>query len=170
MPAWLVPHAVLALVYLMTMALTLSGCVSPALRLSSDHPARPDAPSGISADPAAILHNDRSTYAGGETGRGPESRNAQASAEPDGTRSAPYVGPGVVRRVGDGQLDIQHGAIPGFMMGMTMTFPLAAEIRDQSFEVGDRILFRIERLEGDVYQIFSTEPAGPEETVGEPRG
>ncbi len=76
-----------------------SGCVSTTLQLSSDHPARIDAPSGrVESEPAAILRPNAPLYASGEhaTATEPENRGSAQAAlsstdapEPDGTREAP---------------------------------------------------------------------------------
>ena len=62
----------------------------------------------------------------------------------------------------EGQLRIQHGMIPGFMMGMTMTFPVGPEAMSDALEVGDEIVFKIERLPEERFQIFSVEPVTAE--------
>ena len=126
----------------LVLVLMNTGCVSTTLQLPSDHPARIDAPSGrVEIEPAAILRPNAPLYPS-------EARAARAEGEdretaPNGTREAPYVGQGVIRRIGAGQLEIQHEAIPGFMGAMTMPFPIAEEAMNDSLEVGDEIIFKI---------------------------
>lgn len=145
----------------LALVLISSGCVSTTLQLPSDHPARADAPGGrVQSEPAAVLRPDAPLY--------PEMGNReleQASVsgaddpEPDGTREAPYVGQGVIQRIGEGQLEIQHGAIPGFMGAMRMTFSIAEGAMNDSLKVGDEIIFKIENHPEHGYQIFSVEAA-----------
>lgn len=138
-----------------------AGCVSTTLRIPSDHPALANAPSGrVESEPAAILRPDAPLYPDMET-REPE-RGFASSAddpEPDGTREAPYVGRGVIQRIGEDQLEIQHEAIPGFMGAMTMAFQVAEGAMSDSLEVGDEIIFKIENHPERGYQIFSVEAA-----------
>ena len=78
--------------------------------------------------------------------------------EPDGTREHPYVGRGVVEEVGNGELLINHGTIPGWMAAMTMAFPTTDEVDLSALEVGAQIMFNVD-LEGAVgYQVFHIEP------------
>ncbi len=142
------------------LALVGSGCVPTTLGLASDHPARIDAPPGrVEAEPAAILRPNAPLYPSGEltltTGEEGREIGQSDNRTPDGTRDAPFVGQGVIRAIAADQLQIQHGMIPGFMMAMTMTFPVAAEVRRESLEVGNEIVFRIERLPEERIQIFS---------------
>ena len=144
---------------MVTLALVGSGCVSTTLPLAPDHPARIDAPSGrVENAPAAILHRNAPLYPPGELTTMAEGENQELEQPdnplPDGTREAPFVGQGVIQAAGDGQLQIQHGMIPGFMMAMTMTFPVASEATSNSLEVGDEIVFKLERLPEGI-QIFS---------------
>jgi hypothetical protein len=139
------------------------GCVSTTLQLPSDHPARVDAPNGrVETEPAAILRPDAPLYPDMET-REPERGSASSAddPEPDGTREAPYVGRGVIQRIREGQLEIQHEAIPGFMGAMTMAFPVVEEAMDGSLEVGDEIIFKIENHPEHGYQIFSVDAVTP---------
>ncbi len=140
-----------------------TGCVSTTLPLASDHPALADAPSGrVESEPAAVLLPDAPLYP--EVGNRELERGSVSSAddpEPDGTREAPYVGRGVIQRIGEGQLEIQHEAIPGLMGAMTMAFPVVEEAMGDSLEVGDEIIFRIENHPEHGYQIFSVDAATP---------
>ena len=141
-----------------------TGCVSTTLPLPLDHPALADAPSGrVESEPAAVLRPDAPLYP--EAGSRELERGSVSSAddpEPDGTREAPYVGRGVIQRIGEGQLEIQHEAIPGFMGAMTMAFPVVEEAMGDSLEVGDEIIFRIENHPEHGYQIFSVDAATPQ--------
>ena len=162
----------LLLINTVTLALASSGCVSTTLQLASDHPARIDAPSGrVESEPAAILSPNAPLYSSGELPTATEAENggfervavtSTDDLEPDGTSEAPFVGQGVIRNVGEGQLQIQHGMIPGFMMGMTMTFPVAPEAMNDALEVGDEIVFKIERLPEERFQIFKIDPVSVE--------
>ena len=147
--------------------LLTAGCVSTALELSADHPARVGAPSGLDGiEPAAILRPGAPLYPpeilalpaemeNHEPGQAADSDTTDIVPEPDGTREAPFVGQGVIQRVGEGQLEIRHGAIPGFMPAMTMPYPVAREAMSGSLEVGDEIIFNIELLPEQRYQVFS---------------
>ena len=144
-----------------------AGCVSTSLHLASNHPARIDAPSGPAhSEPAAILHPDAPLYPSegfSPPVAGENHQHEQAEAPnakdrtPDGTREAPYVGQGVIQGIRDGQLEIRHGEIPGLMGAMQMIFPVAPEAMNDSLEVGNEILFRIEVLPEGGHQIFSIE-------------
>lgn len=141
------------------LALMSYGCVSTTLQLAPDHPARIDIPSGrVDREPAAILLPNAPLYPLGELTITAEGENQELeqrdNPQPDGTRETPFVGQGVIRAVQEGQLQIQHGMIPGFMMAMTMTFPVASEATSSSLEVGDEIVFKLERLSEGI-QIFS---------------
>ena len=81
---------------------------------------------------------------------------------PDGTREAPYVGRGVIQRIGEGLLEIQHEEIPGFMGAMTMAFSVAEEAMTDSLEVGDEIIFKIALHPERGYQIVSVEAVAAE--------
>ena len=161
----------LLLIAPLALVLISSGCTSTTLQLPKDSPARANAPSGrVESEPAAILSPDAPLY----PSDGPvapaelESReleqvsvsNADDPA-PDGTREAPYVGRGVIQRIGEGQLEIRHEAIPGFMGAMTMAFPVVEEAMNDSLEVGDEIIFKIENHPEHGYQIFSVDVATP---------
>ena len=84
---------------------------------------------------------------------------AEVEAEPvAGTREDPFLGHGFIREIrDDGVLVIEHEEIPGFMMGMTMGFPVAeGVVAEGTLAVDDEINFQIESLtEG--YQIFNIE-------------
>ncbi len=158
---WLLLIAPLALVLMGT------GCVSTTLQLPSNHPARIDAPDGrVETEPAAVLHPDAPLYPSEVRPAPAELENhelEQVSASnadgpaPDGTREAPYVGQGVIQRIGEGQLVIQHETIPGFMGAMTMAFSIAEEAMNDSLKVGDAIIFKIESHPQHGLQIFSVE-------------
>ena len=79
-----------------------------------------------------------------------------AAGVPDGTRQNPFTGHGVIQEVGEGELVIEHGMIPGFMAAMTMAFPVADDLPIADLAVGDEIDFHIELLE-DGYQVFDVE-------------
>lgn len=142
-----------------------TGCVSTTLPLPSNHPARVDAPSGqVESEPAAILRPDAPLYPSEALAAAVEmgNRGSEQVSSPDGTREAPYVGQGVIQRIGEGQLEIRHGAIPGFMGAMTMAFQVDEEAMDDSFEVGDAIIFRLEAHPEHGYQIFSVDAVAAE--------
>ena len=86
----------------------------------------------------------------------------EAEPMPDGTREAPYVGRGVIQRIGEGLLEIQHEEIPGFMSAMTMAFSIAEEAMNDSLKVGDEIIFKIALHPERGYQIFSVEAVAAE--------
>ena len=119
-----------------------AGCVSTALQLPSNHPARPEAPSGrVESEPAAILRPEAPLYPSDALAAPAEMGNRQleqvsaSNADdpaPAGTREAPYVGRGVIQSIGEGQLVIQHETIPGFMGAMTMGFSIAEEATNSS--------------------------------------
>ena len=147
-----------------------AGCVSTALQLPSNHPARPEAPSGrVESEPAAILRPEAPLYSSDVRAARAEGENRQLEqvsnandAAPAGTREAPYVGRGVIQSIGEGQLVIQHEAIPGFMGAMTMGFQIAAEAMNDSLEVGAAIIFKIEAHPQRGYQIFSVDVVAAE--------
>ncbi len=144
-----------------------AGCVSTTLQLAANHPARIDAPAGLAdPEPGAILRPGAPLYPSeGSAAPAVEENHEHGQAAvsnvqdrpPDGTREAPYAGQGVVQRIGEGQLQIRHGEIPGFMGAMMMIFPLAPGAMDDSLEVGDEILFWIEVLPEEGYRIFRIE-------------
>ncbi len=156
----------------LALVLMNAGCVSTALQLPSNHPARPDAPSGrVESEPAAILGPDAPLYPSDALAATAEVENRQLEQvsvshaddpAPDGTREAPYVGRGVIQMMGEGELVIQHEAIPGFMGAMTMAFQIAAEAMNNSLEVGDEIIFRIALHPEHGYQIFSVDAVAAE--------
>ncbi len=165
----LLPIAPLALILMST------GCVSTTLQVPSNHPARANAPSGrVEIEPAAVLRPDAPLYPSDTSGAPPAlaelgNRNLEQGSvshaddpEPAGTREAPYVGQGVIQRIGAGQLEIQHEAIPGFMGAMRMTFSIAEEAMNDSLEVGDEIIFKIEAHPEHGYQIFSVDVVAAE--------
>ena len=161
------PGARLLLVAQLALLLVSSGCTSTALELPSNSPARVDAPSGrVEIDPAAILRPNAPLYPS-------QARAARAEGEdrdpaPVGTREAPYVGQGVIRRIGEGQLEIQHEAIPGFMGAMTMAFPIAEEAMNDTLEVGDEIIFKMEVHPEHGIQIFSVDVVAAESDQVDP--
>ena len=89
-------------------------------------------------------------------------RGNEQVLSPDGTREAPYVGQGVIQRIGEGQLEIRHEAIPGLMGAMRMAFQVDEEAMDDSFDVGDEIIFKIEAHPEHGYQIFSVDAVAAE--------
>ncbi len=143
----------------LALVLMSSGCASTTLQLPVDHPALAESPSGrVESEPAAILRSDAPLYAS-------DAPAAPAELEdpaPDGTREAPYVGRGVIQRIGEDQLEIQHEAIPGFMGAMRMAFSVAEEAMNDSLKVGDEIIFKIEAHPEHGYQIFSVEAVAAE--------
>ena len=151
----------------LALVLMNTACVSTTLQLPSDHPARIDAPSGrVEMEPAAILRPNAPLYPS-------EARAVMAEGEdrepaPNGTREAPYVGQGVIQRIGDGQLEIRHQAIPGFMGAMTMPFPITEEVMNDSLEVGDEIIFKIAVHPEHGVQIFSVDVLATESDQAEP--
>jgi len=142
----------------LALVLMSSGCASTTLQLPSNHPALAESPSGrVESEPAAILRPDAPLYAS-------DAHAAPAELEdpaPDGTREAPFVGRGVIQRIGEDQLEIQHEAIPGFMGAMRMAFSIAEEAMNDSLKVGDEIIFKIEAHPEHGYQIFSVEATTP---------
>ncbi len=172
------PAAGTLLIGLPALVLMNAGCVSTTLPLSSNHPARIDAPRGrVESDPAAILRPDSPSNPSGafaatsdrEDGQGAFPSESSADApEPEGTRDAPYVGQGVIEGIGETQLEIQHGAIPGFMGAMRMSFQVDEEAMDYPFEVGDEIIFKIETHPEHGYQIFSVNDVAEESEASPP--
>jgi len=162
----------LFVIALLAVLLMSSGCSSTALELPANSPARVDAPSGrVEIDPAAILRPDAPLYPSDGPAASAEleirqlEQVAVSKADdpaPDGTREAPYVGQGVIQRIGEGQLEIQHEAIPGFMGAMRMTFSISQEAMNDSLEVGDEIIFKIESHPEHGYQIFSVDVVAAE--------
>lgn len=77
----------------------------------------------------------------------------------DGSRSAPFVGRGIVREVSIDPpvLLVDHDEIPGVMGAMTMAFPVADGVGLETLEVGEEIRFEIERLNDGHYRIFRVE-------------
>ena len=72
-----------------------TGCASTTLTLSSNHPARTDAPSGqVQSEPAAVLRPDAPLYPSEALAVFPEEEQVSS---PDGTREKPYVGQGVIQ-------------------------------------------------------------------------
>ncbi len=161
-----IPSTWLVLTPTVTLALVISGCVSTTLQLAPNHPARIDAPSGrVESEPAAVLRPvlrpNVGLYPPGEPIATAEAENREIEQRddpaPEGTREVPFEGQGVIQAVAEGQLQIQHGMIPGFMMAMTMTFPVAQEAMNDALEVGEEVVFKIERLREGRFQIFSIE-------------
>ncbi len=156
----------------LALGLMSSGCTSTTLQLPKNSPARADAPSGrVESEPAAILSPDAPLYPSDGPAAPAELENREleqvsvSNADdpaPDGTREAPYVGQGVLQRIGEGQLEIQHEAIPGFMGAMRMTFSISEESMNDSLEVGDEIIFKIENHPEHGYQIFSVDVVTPQ--------
>jgi len=168
----------LLLIAPLALVLMSTGCVSTALQVPSDHPAQIDAPSGrVEIEPAAVLRPDAPLYPSDAPAAPAELENReleQVSASnagepaPEGTREAPYVGQGVIQRIGEGQLEIQHEAIPGFMGAMTMAFPIVEEAMNDSLEVGDEIIFKMEVHPEHGIQIFSVDVVGAESDEADP--
>ena len=129
-----------------------AGCAPTTLRLAPDHPARPDAPAGVAADPASILGPNAALYQA--AGAAPQD---EPLGTPDGTREHPYVGRGIIREIREGFVVIQHGAIPGLMGAMTMTFPVAREVDGGRLVPGDEVRFFIEMREPGGPRIFRVE-------------
>ena len=171
-----IPSTGLLLTGTVTLALVISGCVSTTLQLGANHPGRIDAPSGqLENEPAAILRPDAPLYPTRDLDATAEAENRELEQRdnpvPEGTREVPFEGQGVIQAVAEDQLQIEHGMIPGFMMAMTMTFPVAREAMNDALEVGEEVVFKIERLPEGRFQIFSIEavaadpdgPSGPTE-------
>ncbi len=162
----------LLLIAPLALVLMSTGCVSTTLELPSNHPALANAPSGrVEIEPAAILRPDAPLYPSDALAAPAELENRELEQvsvsntddpAPEGTRGAPYVGQGVIQRIGEGQLEIQHEAIPGFMGAMRMTFSIAEEAMNDSLEVGDEIIFKIEAHPEHGYQIFSVDVVTPQ--------
>jgi Cu/Ag efflux protein CusF len=167
-----IQDARLLVIALLALVLMSSGCTSTSLELPANSPARVDAPSGrVKIEPAAILHPDAPLYPSDGPAVSAELENRQLEQvavskaddpAPEGTREAPYVGQGVIQRIGEGQLEIQHEAIPGFMGAMRMTFSISEEAMNDSLEVGDEIIFKIEAHPEHGYQIFSVDAVAAE--------
>ena len=167
-----IQDARLLVIALLALVLMSSGCTSTALELPANSPARVDAPSGrVKIEPASILHPDAPLYPSDGPAASAELENRQfeqvavSKADdpaPEGTREAPYVGQGVIQRIGEGQLEIQHEAIPGFMGAMRMTFAISEEGMNDFLEVGDEIIFKIEAHPEHGYQIFSVDAVAAE--------
>ena len=81
---------------------------------------------------------------------------------PKGRVKRPMLDRGVIQRIGEGQLEIQHEAIPGFMGAMRMTFSISEEAMNDSLEVGDEIIFKIAAHPEHGYQIFSVDAVAAE--------
>ncbi len=162
----------LLLIAPLALVLMSTGCVSTTLELPSNHPALANAPSGrVEIEPAAVLLPDAPLYPSDAMAGPAELENRELvqvsvsnadDSTPEGTREAPYVGQGVIQRIGEGQLEIQHGAIPGFMGAMRMAFSIAEEAMNDSLEVGDEIIFKIEAHPEHGYQIFSVDAVAAE--------
>ncbi len=145
----------------LALVLLNTACASTTLQLPSDHPARIYAPCGrVEIEPAAILRPNAPLYPSEARAAQPEGEDRDPA--PAGTREAPYVGQGVIQRIGEGQLEIQHEAIPGFMGAMTMPFPIAEEAMNDSLKVGDEIIFKIEVHPEHGVQIFSVDALAAE--------
>jgi len=86
-----------------------------------------------------------------------ESHEGSLSRIPAGSPEDPFVGEGFVRAINeDGSVTIEHESIPGFMDGMTMSFPVSNEALLESLQANEKIEFSIEILE-DGYHIFRIE-------------
>lgn len=70
----------LSLSGLLSLGLGTGGCVSTRLQLTTDHPARADAPSAPGAEPAAILRADAPPYQAGGGPAADEAKHAHAHA------------------------------------------------------------------------------------------
>jgi hypothetical protein len=80
---------------------------------------------------------------------GPDTPEAAQDAPPplppDGSRSRPFVGRGVVTEIRGDVIQIDHETIPGFMVAVTMDFPLEDPAMAAGIEPGDTVVFSIER-------------------------
>ena len=104
------------------------------------------------------------TACGGATETETEATVEIAEAGPlpegSGTRDDPYVGRGVIDEIGGGELLLDHEAIPGWMPPMRMALPVTEEVDLSRFNVGDRVVFRVEQGGEAGYRIFRIDPAG----------
>jgi Cu(I)/Ag(I) efflux system periplasmic protein CusF len=71
-------------------------------------------------------------------------------------------GTGIVRALGAGgaTVTLEHGEIPGMMMGMTMEFAVAKPELLAGVEVGDTVEFHLVH-EGDAYTVTELREANP---------
>lgn len=94
-------------------------------------------------------------------GADPVTPQSSARLPPDGTRSNPFVGQGIVQQVqsDERQLVLEHGEIPGLMGSMTMGYPVADSLPLEALSAGDLVEFSIELRTADPgYQIVSARP------------
>lgn len=78
---------------------------------------------------------------------------------PNGTRARPFSGRGVITEIRDGIVQIDHETIPGFMVALTMDFPLDDRSMAVGLGVGHEVLFEVIRTGSD-YRIIDIEPVG----------
>ena len=71
-------------------------------------------------------------------------------------------GKGIVRALGAGgaTITLEHGEIPGLMMGMTMEFAVAKPELLAGVEVGETVEFHLVH-EGDAYTVTELREANP---------
>lgn len=76
---------------------------------------------------------------------------------PNGTRDRPFAGRGVITELRDGIVQIDHETIPGFMVALTMDFPLEDPSMTAGLRVGQDVVFEVVRSRAD-YRIIQIEP------------
>lgn len=81
---------------------------------------------------------------------------------PNGTRARPFSGRGVITELRDEIVQIDHETIPGFMVAVTMDFPLEDRAMAAGLRVGQEVRFQLIRDRSD-YRIIDIEPVGPAE-------
>ena len=81
---------------------------------------------------------------------------------------ARFHGRGEVREIFPerNEVRIEHDAIPGLMLAMTMVFPVAESTLLEGFEVGDPVEFALEFV-GEAHQIVSLSAPNPATASGE---
>ena len=107
-----------------------------------------------------FMHHERMLDTIFETARDKrwhKSRRAKAETPVTPNR---FHGRGEVREIFPerNEVRIEHGAIPGLMLAMTMVFPVAESTLLEGFEVGDPVEFALEFV-GEAHQIVSLSPS-----------
>ncbi len=111
----------------------------------------------------AFMHRERMIETIMHTTRDSEwHRSSRRRKEVELRRPDRFYGRGEVREIfrERNELRIKHEAIPGFMMAMTMLFPVAESKLLQEFEEGDSIDFEIEVV-GEEHRIVSVSILSP---------
>jgi Copper binding periplasmic protein CusF len=80
----------------------------------------------------------------------------------NGTRERPFSGRGVITEIRDGIVQIDHETIPGFMVALTMDFPLDDPSMAGGLRVGQEVVFEVIRRPED-YRIIRIGPVGSAE-------